>query len=180
MRYFAFLILSVNLFSCSTSEEEHSLKDDFDKLENIFSTANWKIIDRADTSYRYFSRLGNLNYMVYDFKLKEGDSTITALNRINVIDKKIKWILSGDTLELITVDSATAIWSSLHNKKELYTFKKKSDSNITVELPGDKKLSMSRTVSLATFLVRSKYDYIHNTHTVDSPLVKPRGKPLSN
>jgi hypothetical protein len=172
-----FLSVSV-LFSCSSSPNELSPKDQFDELENIFSIANWKTIDGADTSYLYFSRLGDLNYKVYDFKIVKGDSSLREVSEINYVNKDVNWILSAGTLKLVSSDSTSAIWNTVEGNKMAYSFKRLSDSSIFVKLPGNRQAVMMKTLPLATFLVRSKYDYISNTHTVDSPIVKHRGKDL--
>ena len=167
--------------SCSSSKKDYSPKDDFDKLENIFSSDNWKVTgDGTDTSYWYFSRIGDLAFTVYDFKIKEGDSSINEVNHINYSGSEIKWIRTRDTLKLNSVDSASAVWIDLNDEKAVYTFKKLSDSSISFELPEGKRLLLTKTLSLAIFLARSRYDHIHNTHTVDSPLVPRGGKTLSN
>ena len=181
MRNLFFFFLALILLSCSSSKKNYLPKDDFDKLEHIFSSDNWKVTgDSTETSYWYFSRLGDLAFTVYDFKIEEGDSSINEVSHINYTGDAIKWIRSGDTLKLLSADSASAIWNVLNDDKTTYTFEKLSDSNITVELPQGKKLMLTKTLSLATFLARNRYDHIHNTHTVDSPLVPHRGKSLSN
>jgi len=181
MRYLFFFFLSLILLSCSSSKKNDSPKDDFDKLENIFSSDNWKVTGNGtDTSYWYFSRLGELAFTVYHFKIREGDSSINEVSHINYAGDAIKWIRSSETLKLVSADSVSAIWNDLNDDKTAYTFKKLSNSNISVELPQGKKLLLTKTLSLAIFLARNRYDHLHNTHTVDSPLVPHRGKSLSN
>ena len=181
MRYLFFFFLAFILLSCSSSKKNYSPKGDFDKLENIFYSDNWKVTgEGTDTSYWYFSRVGDLAITVYDFKIREGDSSLSEVSQINYSGDVIKWIRSGDTLKLRSADSASIVWNSVHDDKVVYTFKKLSDSSISVELPQVKKLLLTKTLSLAIFLARSRYDYIHNTHTVDSPLIPRRGKPLNN
>ena len=162
-------------------KKKDSPKDDFDKLEHIFSSDNWKVIgDVTDTSYWYFSRLGDLAFTVYNFKIREGDSSINEVSHINYAGDAIKWIRSGETLKLVSVDSVSAVWNDLNDDKAAYTFKRLSDNNISVELPQGQKLLLTKTLSLAIFLARNRYDHIHNTHTVDSPLVSHKRKTLSN
>jgi len=181
MRYLFFFFLPLILSSCSSSKKDYSPKDDFDKLENIFSSDNWKVTGSGtDTSYWYFSRQGDLVFTVYDFKIRDGDSSLSEVNQINYSGDAIKWVRYGYTLKLSLADSASVVWNSENNHKVAYTFKKLSDSSISIELPQGKKLLLTKTLSLAIFLARSRYDHIHNTHTVDSPLAPRRGKPLSN
>jgi hypothetical protein len=175
MRYLVFFFVAFILLSCSSSKKKYSPKDDLDKLEHLFSSDNWKVTgDGTDTSYWYFSRLGDLSFTVYDFKIREGDSSINEVSHINYAGDAIKWIRPGDTLKLVSADSASAIWNGLDDDKTAYTFKKFSDSSISCESPEGKKLVLTKTLSLAIFLARSRYDHIHNTHTVDSPLVPHR------
>ena len=171
-------IFSGILLSCSTAEKQVSPKEKFDQLENVFSTANWKKIEGTDTSYLYFSRLGDLTYNVYGFTLVQGDSSLHELSTIRYSNKEISWEQSADTLTLVSSDTATLVWNSGKPDKTIYRFEKKSDNVISADLPGNKKATLLKTLPLATFLVRSRYDYLNNTHTVDSPLVPPRGKPL--
>ena len=179
MRYIISLFLLLLLFSCDSEKKKIvSPKEKFDKLENIFSTANWKVTESADTSYLYFSRLGDLNYTVYDYKLVKGDSSINEISHIGYINNEVSWMRSADTLQLAAVDSASAIWNARKDDKMVYTFKKLSDSTVSMTFQDNKQVLLKKTLSLATFLVRSKYDYIHNTHTVDSPLVPHRGRDL--
>ena len=181
MRNLFFFFLALILLSCSSSKKNYLPKDDFDKLEHIFSSDNWKVTgDGIDTSFLYFSRLGDLAFTVYHFKIREGDSSISQVSHINYAEDAIKWIRSGDTLKLVSADSVSARWNDLNDDKTEYTFKKLSDSNISVELSRGKKLLLTKTLSLAIFLARSRYDHIHNTHTFDSPLVQHKGKTLSN
>jgi len=181
MRYLIFFFSPLILLSCGSSKKNDSPKDDFDKLEHIFSSGNWKVTGNGtDTSYWYFSRLGDLAFTVYDFKIREGDSSLSEVSQMNYSGDAIKWIRSGDTLKLVSADTVSAIWNDLNDDKAAYTFKKLSHSNISVELPEGKKLLLTKTLSLAIFLARSRYDHLHNTHTVDSPLVPHRGKSLSN
>ena len=175
---FFFFLLILVLFSCSSANNRLSPKDLFDQLENIFSTANWKVINGTDTSYWYFSRLGDLNYKVYDFKIVNGDSSLREVSEINYVNKNVNWIRSADTLKLVSSDSTSAIWNIVNDNEMAYSFERLADSNISVALPGNRQAVMIKTLPLATFLVRSKYDYINSTHTVDSPVVKHRGKDL--
>jgi hypothetical protein len=158
--------------------KKSSPKEEFDRLENIFSVANWKMITGYDTSYWYFSRLGDLSYKVYDFKIIKGDSSLNESSNITYTKNAVYWMRTADTLKLISVDSTSAIWNTLKDDKLIYSFKKLSDDSISLELPAGGPLLLTKTLSLATFLVRSQYDYLHNTHTVDSPLVPHRGKDL--
>jgi len=176
MRYIVFFFLF--LYSCNSSDTKLSPKVQFDNLENIFSSDNWKITGNTDTSYMYFSRQGDMKYTVYDFKLAEGDSSINEVSYINYIKNTVTWIRSADTLKLVSIDSSTAKWNSLKDNKPFYNFNKLSENSISIELPEGMQLLMTKTLSLATFLVRSRYDYLHNTHTVDSPIVRPRGESL--
>ena len=177
MRYIIFFFFLILLFSCDSPKKEFSPKGEFDKLENIFSTANWQMIDSNDTSYLYFSRLGDLNYKVYNYKIIKGDSSLYDVGTIGYLNNAINWMRSADTLKLASSDSTSAIWNTVKDNKMACSFKKLSDSSISLEVDG-RKILLTKTLPLATFLVRSKYDYMNNTHMVDSPLVPRRGKPL--
>lgn len=119
-----------------------------------------------------------MNYTVYDFKITRGDSSLHEVSTINYMNNAVNWMRSADTLKLFSTDSTSAIWNALKDDKMIYSFKKLSDSTISAELPGGRQVLLTKTFPLATFLVRSSYDYINNTHTVDSPIVPHRGKAL--
>lgn len=176
---FIFFLLIISL-SCGSSNVPLSPKEQFDKLEKIFSNDNWRVTGKTDTAYWYFSRLGDVNYSVYDFRMEKGDSALSSISFIINKPDAIIWTRPSDTLKLVFADSASVSWNTLNDDKKVFTFKKISDNNISLELPGGEKLLMTKTLPFATFLVRSKYDYINNTHTIDSPLVPHRGKPIGN
>jgi hypothetical protein len=171
-------VLIILVSSCNSSKKQLSPKEKFDQLENVFSVANWQITDGPDTSYLYFSRLGDLDYSVYDFKIIQGDSSLQELSTIGYRNNRVTWEHLNDTATLVSSDTVTLVWNSIKGDKMLYRFKKLSDSTIAVELPGGRKFTMTKTLPLATFLVRSRYDYMNHTHTVDSPMVPSRGKPI--
>src|SRR4029453_13375637 len=101
MRYSITFFLLLILFSCTSSNKKLSSKDEFDKLENIFSSANWWMTGSADTSYWYFRRLGYINYTVYYYKIKEGDSSLHEVSHINYLNNIICWVRFADTLKLV-------------------------------------------------------------------------------
>ena len=178
MKYSITFFFLLILFSCSPPNKKPFSRNEFDMLENIFSSANWRITDGPDTSYWYFSRLGDMNYTVYNYNIKEGDSSLHEVSHISYLNDIISWVRFADTLRLVSLDSTTAVWYSIKEDQPAYSFKKLSDSSISVDLPGNKQLLMTKILSLTIFLIRSKYDYTHNTHTIDSPEVPHRGKPL--
>lgn len=180
MKKIIFFIFVDFFFSCSSPENKVTPKEKFDLLEQVFSVANWKLTEGTDTSYWYFSRLGDLTYNVYNYKLIHGDSSLQEFSMIRFQNNKVTWPRLLDTLVLVSSDSASSMWSSLSNDKLIYDFNKVAEDQLSLELPGNKKIVMKKTLPLATFLVRSRYDYLNNTHTVDSPMVPPRGKLLQS
>jgi hypothetical protein len=178
MKKIIFFIFAEFFFSCSSPENKVTPKEKFDQLEYVFSVANWKLIEGTDTSYWYFSRLGDLTYNVYNYKLINGDSSLQDLSMIRYQNNKVTWPRLQDTLVLVSADSTSSVWSSISNDKLIYNFNKVAEDQLSLDLPGNKKIVMKKTLPLATFLVRSRYDFLNNTHTVDSPIVPPRGKPL--
>lgn len=179
MRYSIHISFLLVLISCvSPQKKSPSAIDQFNKLENIFSTANWKMINGTDTSYLYFSRLGDINFTVYDYKMIGGDSSVNEVSYIGYINNAVNWMRSADTLQLVSLDSVSATWNILKGEKMAYSFKKLSDSTISVSLSNNQKMLLEKTLPFATFLVRSKYDFIHHTHMVDSPLIQNKDKKI--
>lgn len=178
MRYFLILILVAGISSCNLAEDKTpSPKMKFDELENVFSTANWKRTGGGDTSFLYFSRLGDLNYTVYDYTLSKGDSIINEISTIVPQNKGIFWNRAHDTLRLAEADSTMSKWEDVQDPSLAYIFKKISADSLSAE-SGGKLSGMKQTLPLATFLVRSHYDFNNGTHTVDSPIVKHKGRDL--
>src|SRR6187401_2119198 len=134
MRYLFFFFLAFIFLSCSSSKKKYLPKDYFHKLENIFYSDNWKVTgEGTDTSYWYFSRVGDLAITVYDFKIREGDSSLSEVSQINYSGDTIKWVRNGYALKLSLADSASVVWNSENDDKVAYTFKKLSDSSISIE-----------------------------------------------
>jgi hypothetical protein len=64
-------------------KKNDSPKDDFDKLENIFSSDNWKVTGMVLIHHIGISAGWATWFHVYDFKIKEGDSSINEVSHIN-------------------------------------------------------------------------------------------------
>jgi len=166
------------LVACQSTQSNIAPGKQFDDLESIFSNANWEMADPGDTSYFYFSRVGEANFKVYEYRMINGDSVLQDESIIRPEGKAILWFRKPGSLKLIGVDSVTAKWSRVQEEESFMEFTRISDSTVQFAITGEKKTVMKKTLPLATFLVRSRYDFLHGTHTVDSPLVPHRGKEL--
>ena len=177
MKYILFFSILLAVVACRERAKKLSPGEEFDRLESIFATENWKYVDGADTSYLYASRVGDHLFNVYRFDIEAGDSVRTEMSTIRLDRDSIRWHLAPDSLVLESADSAKAIW--ITTGSEVYRFVKISADSIRLERPGGRPaVIMRRTLPLATFLVRSHYDFLHGTHTVDSPIVPHRGPEL--
>ncbi|MBI1343209.1 MAG: hypothetical protein GC171_09760 [Terrimonas sp.] len=169
------LFSGIVLISCQSSRNRMTVKEQFDRLENVFEVANWQKITGKDTVYQYFSRMGDELFHVYQYSIEKGDSASSHLSFIRQNGGKIQWSLEDGSFELSSVDSTSSKWID-GKGSPAFAYKKISDSLITFTREGQPEILMRKTLPLATFLVRSRYDFINGTHTVDSALVPGKDK----
>ena len=149
-----------------------SNKTKFDKLEKTFSGGNWRYINEKDTQYLFFSREGAELYKVYYYKLQNGDSVNSYIATIQPENNNIVWNLPSDKLILEFANDTACMWRSVggHFKNE---FIRKDSSHIIAndisENGADKQqFVLVRTLPISTFLIRSKYDFLHGANTANA------------
>jgi hypothetical protein len=170
-------LLLVLFISCGEQEKKATnLKEQFDAIDKITGVDNWKLIDGADTSCLYFSRIAEQRINVYHFNIVKGDSANTQLNSIEAKNDSVFWNWTGKQWYLVSAKDSIMEWADKTADNNHYTFKRKDKMHISYTLPGGHIVELSRTLPLATFLVRSKYDYEHGTSYIDSSEVPPRAK----
>ena len=147
MRYI--IILLAFMAACN----EPDVKMQFDDLEKVFDTGNWRVMGAKDTSYLFFSREGERLFKVYSYVIKDGDS---VSSKITIIEAKAGKIIWGNN-ELISTTDKESVW-----KNNDY-YKKRDSLHIDAT-----HAVLLRTLPISTFLVRSKYDHLHGTHTADA------------
>ncbi len=141
-----------------------SLKNDMDALEKVFSNDNWQIIDKKDTSYFYFSRLGDLTVNTYQYKIIKGDSAQVIHSTISPEKNDITWKFDGHPLQITSATKGRAILSIAgKDSSSQYEFIRTDDDHLTLTYPDKRKVVMKKMLPLSLFLVRSFYDYGHGT-----------------
>lgn len=177
MKLFSTCLLLAVLAACNNQPQQtiHTPKDTFNAIDSITGVANWQLTDGPDTSYLYFSRMGDALIHVYHFSMDKGDSVHTRMNNIVGRQDTVIWNLGDKQLLLASVNGQTARWEDMNNRKDTYVLQKTDSQHISFLFPDGHKATMRLTLPLSTFLVRQKYDYQHATSYSDSALVKPRG-----
>ncbi|HTL10129.1 MAG TPA: hypothetical protein VL307_17765 [Chitinophagaceae bacterium] len=135
-----------------------------DAMEAIFQNDNWLVIQGKDSSYLYCSRLGTSFVKTYYFRMERGDSVQTTIDTLHYKGNAIGWTLpfNKTPVQLVAADSNKMVFKNVSGS-EAYEFNKKSNQEIVVKMPDGSNLQMLKTPPLSSFLVRSKYDYMHGT-----------------
>lgn len=136
---------------------------DIKALEEIFTNDNWLITDKKDSSYFYFSRLGDFTVNTYEYRLVKGDSALVKKEKIGVEGDKITWNFKGEKLQLDKATKARAVWSVSGKDSMQYEFVRIDNNQIGLVLPDKRKLVLQKILPLSTFLVKSRYDFMHGT-----------------
>jgi peptide subunit release factor RF-3 len=172
-----FLILISFVFflvACNSTDKSMQVKDQFDAIEKIVGNGNWQLVDDQDTSYLYFSRIGDAQFNIYHYKINKGDSVNTIMNNITDQQDTVTWNWQDQQLALLDVTTDSMNWRKASDEKDKYVLKKMDSLHLSLIFPGKHELVMKLTLPLATFLVRSHYDYFHGSHSIDSAIVPPR------
>ncbi len=140
-----------------------SLKNDMDALEGVFSNDNWQIIDKKDTSYFYFSRLGDLTVNTYEYKIVKGDSAQVIHSSFSADKAGINWYFNGKQLQVVSATKGRAVLHEKGRDSAQYEFIRTDNDHLTLTYPDKKKVVMKKMLPLSLFLVRSFYDYSHGT-----------------
>jgi hypothetical protein len=133
----------------------------FNSLEKVFDNQNWMRIKDKDTTFLYFSRLNNFFALTHSYRMRKGDSADLRIDTIRVNENnQIIWNWNDKGLIL---GSATEFTNSWSNGDQKVAFNKMDGSNLLLNINGDDKNQLSKTITLSSFLVRSFYDYQHGT-----------------
>jgi len=151
MKYIFIVLL---LVACNSKPD---VKAQFDNLEKVFETGNWEMVLGSDTIYSFFSREGERFFKVYSYRIEDGDSVRSRITTIQPENGKIVW--SGS--ELVSATDKESVWKHPANGE----FRVKKLDSLHILFNGD---TLIRTLPISTFLVRSKYDFLHGTHTADA------------
>jgi hypothetical protein len=171
MRVFFICFLILVVAACNEPvKKNNSPKEAFDKIEGVIGNDNWQLIDGVDTSYIYFSRIGNL-INVYRYNISKGDSVNTHMNNIVHQSDSVIWNWNNEKLLLTGTDSNTVNWEAMNAGKDKYKLSKTDSLNMSFVLPNGHTAAMKKMLPLSTFLVRQKYDYTHGTSYTDSAAI---------
>jgi len=176
MKYIVVFALLYILVGCGEpAKPVSSPKEKFDAIENIVGTANWRLTAAGhDTSYVYFSRLGDTQFNVYWYTIDKGDSVNTRVDNILSNGDSVIWSHSANAERSLLVNAGdTLTWEGI-DKKDRYIIAKQDSNRALLHFPNGTVYSMKRTLPLGVFLVRKQYDYKHGTSYVDSAEVPPR------
>jgi hypothetical protein len=173
--FFICFLISVFAACNQTTKNNDTPKEKIDRIESITGSDNWQIIDGMDTSYIYFSRIGN-GINVYRYAVSKGDSVNTRMNNILHQSDSVIWNWDNEKLVLAGIDSNTINWEAMNTRKDKYKMLKTDSLHISLVFPDGHTAVMKKTLPLSTFLVRQRYDYTHGTSYVDSAAIMSRHK----
>ena len=175
MKVFFIFFLTLVFAACNQTVKNNNIPTDkFNQIESIIGTANWQLIDGGDTSYVYFSRIGNGFINGYRYQISKGDSANTRMNNIFHQQDSVFWNWGNEKLLLVSVNDNTIQWEKMSTENAKFTIQKTDSLHLSFVFPDGHKAVMQRTLPLSTFLVRKHYDYAHGTSYSDSAEVKAR------
>ena len=173
---YLFFFITVGFFvSCNNEPKQEEKKPaaqaievpvyKLDLLEKIFTNDNWMKKDETDTSYYYFSRIGPV-INVHHYRINKGDSVDTRLSVIKFSNDSLIWFINDTTHFMLTaINETQAKWNRMNKSSDssFIEFDKTDDKHIALRLSDNKEFLLIKTPALSTFLVRSRYDYLHGT-----------------
>ncbi len=184
-----FFFIACTIISCNNQPNEkksaektaatHAPVYKMDMLEKIFDNDNWMKTAGKDTSYYYFSRTP-AEIQVHEYKIVKGDSTITNLSAIRFSNDSLVWWYNDSTsLFLAGITNERSEWNRI-NKDSPATFyvrfEKKDETHLDMAGADKKHFLLTKTIPLSTFLIRSRYDYLHGTNFAFSDTIFSAGK----
>jgi hypothetical protein len=192
------LLLLMNLiFACETQEEKkaekqkdtaaakaesvtrpvQSFMNDYNSLEQLFTNDNWLLANKKDSSYFYFSRLGNFQVNTYTYKLIKGDSTKVKHGAIQTEGDKITWNFNDQKLWLVSASNIKAAWSVDGSDSTAYEFMRLDNNFLRITYPDKKQVIMKKMLPFSLFLVRSRYDFTNGTkYAFDTAQFNKKGR----
>jgi hypothetical protein len=191
-------LLLMNLaFTCGTQEEKksgeqkdtvaaktevatrpaQSFLNDYNALEQLFTNDNWLLADKKDSSYFYFSRLGNYQVNTYEYKLSKGDSAKVKHGAIQTEGDKISWNFNGQKLYLVSASNVKAAWSVDGSDSTAYEFMRLDNNFLRITYPGKKQVTVKKMLPFSLFLIRSRYDFTNGTkYAFDTTQFNKKGR----
>jgi hypothetical protein len=150
-----------------------------DMLEKMFNNDNWMKAEGNDTSFYYFSRIP-AETKIYQYRISKGDSVNTKISVIGFSNDSLIWRYDDSTnLFLSGITEKRSEWTRMD--KDLpgsfyMAFEQKDEKHITITFADNKQFLLGKTLPLSTFLIRSRYDYLHGTRFAFTDTVFSAGK----
>ena len=166
------ILIYFSIFVSCNQASNNDADNDLQRLTFFLPTANWQVTFGKDTSYIYFSRQPVNNYKTYEYKLSEGDSSITQEGTIDVSSGSVNWNWNSRVLSLEQIVDSKSTWKEKSSGR-VYVLEKITDSLLQLS-SSEKNWIFKKTLPLSTFLVRAKYDFKHGTKLLDSLEVAPK------
>lgn len=149
---------------------------DYKALEEVFTNDNWLLAGKNDSSYFYFSRLGDFKVNAYEYKLVKGDSAAVKYTSVQKEGDKIAWEFNNQKLYLKSATKARAVWSVAGADSLQYEFLRINENQLGLTYPDRHKLVLHKTLPFSLFLVRSRYDFTHGTKYAFDNTPSPKQK----
>jgi hypothetical protein len=138
-----------------------SYLNDYTAIERLFGNENWMQVEKKDTSFFYFSRLGDFQFNTYVYKIEKGDSAKVEHGKIFTENGKLGWVFRNESLY---VNSATSARLTLTGKDSAqFVFVRQDTDHLKLTYPDHHAVVLTKTLPFSLFLVRSRYDYQHGT-----------------
>ena len=138
-----------------------SYLNDYAAIEQLFGNENWMQIDKKDTSFFYFSRLGDFQFTTYVYKLVKGDSSKVEYGKISTEQGKLVWRFHNQPLYVNSASPARLILNGTDSSR--YVFVRQDNDHLQLTYPDKHTVVLTRTLPFSLFLVRSRYDYANGT-----------------
>lgn len=179
--FFSCLLLMALMCSCGDAEQKNetavsdsakvaedirsnmSFLNDYKAMEAVFGNENWMMISNKDTSFLYFSRLGDMQFNTYAYKIVKGDSA--RVDHQNIVKDKnnLAWMFDRKKLIITSATSARVVGQAEGTDSARYEFTRMDADHLSITYPGQKKMVLQKTLPFGLFLVRSRYDYANGT-----------------
>lgn len=133
-------------------------------VEQLFGNENYLVVNGKDTSFLYFTRLGKNDFFTHTYKLVKGDSSQLSVDAMQINNaNQVQWNFKGKQLILQDCDNVKAQWQNKLDANDKVDFLKINQQRFNLTMNG-KQYILNKTLTISLFLVRTHYDFEHNTH----------------
>jgi hypothetical protein len=149
-----------------------------DMLEKMFNNDNWMKVSGNDTSYYYFSRIP-METRVYQYRINKGDSAGTRISVMRFSNDTLLWQYNDSALLFLSgITEKRSEWSRMEGGTGslFMILEQEDDKHIHASFADKRDFRLTRTLPLSTFLIRSRYDYLHGTRYAFADTVFSTGK----